>query len=335
MIRRFQIANDTLVSSESEESPIHVYINPDAEERKSLHAAFDIDEHTLSSALDPDEVSRIEFSPDGIYLIWKRPTNYSAKENFYFNVASVGLFLIKEKLVIVLPDDIPLIESGGKHALPLRSVFDVMLVFLYYTTRHYLEHLKVIKMVSRELQQRINTSMENKHLIQMFNLSESLIYYLNAINANNAALVRLHNHAQKTSVSLETIELLDDIIIESNQCFRQAEIYSTVFSGLMDARGSLVNNNMNTLLKRLTIINVVFMPLNLIAGIGGMSEFSMMTHGIDWRIAYVLFLIAMVLVGSLTSFLLTKLNLGGTDLVKKPTRRSSASRKWRRFTFTT
>ena len=115
--------------------------------------------------------------------------------------------------------------------------------------------------------------------------------------------------------------LLDDLIIENNQCYRQAEIYSTVFSGLMDARGNLVNNNMNILLKNLTLINVVFLPLNLIASVGGMSEFSMMTHGIDWRISYTLFFLAMIAIGWLTSRLLRRVDFGamsGPSVRKKP-----------------
>jgi magnesium transporter len=319
MIKRYRIENCSLVESDSEQDPVQVYINPDNAERESLSALYDIDEHTLSSALDPDEVSRAEIGSDYIWLIWKRPTNYSAKDNFFFNVASVGLFLMKDQLVMVLPDDIPLVESVGRHTPKLATATDVMLAFLYNTTHHYLEHLKVIKLVSRELQKKINTSMENKHLIQMFNLSESLIYYLNAIDANNAALAKLNTHAQKGNLSPEVIELLDDIIVENNQCFRQAEIYSTVFSGLMDARGSLVNNNVNTLLKKLTVINVVFMPLNLIAGIGGMSEFSMMTQGVDWRLSYAAFFGAMVGIGLMTAYFLTKSNLG----ISKPAKARS------------
>ena len=61
---------------------------------------------------------------------------------------------------------------------------------------------------------------------------------------------------------------------------------------------------MNSLLKNLTIINVIFLPLNLIAGIGGMSEFSMMTQGIDWRVSYFLFFVALVLIGWLTAYML-------------------------------
>jgi len=109
----------------------------------------------------------------------------------------------------------------------------------------------------------------------------------------------------------QTIDLLDDLIIENNQCFQQAEIYSRVIAGLMDARGTLVNNNMSVLLKNLTIINVIFLPLNLIAGIGGMSEFTMMTQGINWRISYFLFFVALAVIGCLTAFMLRTTGFDG------------------------
>ena len=106
-------------------------------------------------------------------------------------------------------------------------------------------------------------------------------------------LSRLRNHAGKEQFSSEILGLIDDLIIENHQCYKQAEIYSNVFSGLIDARGNLMNNSMNNLLRKLTLINVVFLPLNLIASIGGMSEFSMMTAGTPWWVSYPLFLAAM------------------------------------------
>ena len=178
---------------------------------------------------------------------------------------------------------------------PLHTTQDVLLDILFNNLHHYLGHLKVIKLVARELQQKFNASMQNQHLIQMFNLSESLIYYINAIHSNGAVLTRLRNHAEKQRFSAEAIGLIDDLIIENNQCYKQAEIYSTVFSGLIDARGNLMNNSMNNLLRKLTLINVVFLPLNLIASIGGMSEFSMMTAGTPWWVSYPLFLTVMML----------------------------------------
>jgi magnesium transporter len=310
MIKRFEIADGALVPAESENAAVHLYVNPEAGERDALRTRWGLDEHTLASALDPDEVSRMEVTADRLLLIWKRPTNYSGKDNFFFNVASVGLLLTERQLVIIVLENL-LLTAGARQTPTLSRPLDVMLGLLLNTIQHYLEHLKVIKMIARDVQRKINTSMENKHLIQMFNLSESLIFYLNGINSNGVVLTRLRAHAEKAGFAAADIAFIDDLMIENNQCYKQAEIYSTVFSGLMDARGNLVNNNMNILLKNLTLINVIFLPLNLLASIGGMSEFSMMTQGLDWRISYSMFIIAMIVVGWITAQLLRRIDFAG------------------------
>lgn len=69
---------------------------------------------------------------------------------------------------------------------------------------------------------------------------------------------------------------------------------------LMDATDSSININQNKDIKRLTVISVVFMPLNVLAGIGGMSEYSMMTQGISWPVSYAAFTLSLFLVGWLT-----------------------------------
>ena len=76
----------------------------------------------------------------------------------------------------------------------------------------------------------------------------------------------------------------------------------------MDARGSIVNNNMNQLIKNLTIINIIFLPLNVIAGIGGMSEYSAITQGVPMWLSYGIFSLGLVAVGWLTLIFLKRMN---------------------------
>jgi magnesium transporter len=293
MINSFALSQGALQRVERLDAEVMLFNNPDAAERDLLHSHFKVDQHALASALDPDEVSRIEFHPDHLFLIWKRPENYSGGGSLAFEVSSCGLLFSPGQLLVIATDDTPLHGLGTRQ--PLNTPLDVLLDLLFNNIHHYLGHLKVIKLVARELQQKFNASMQNQHLVQMFNLSESLIYYINALHSNGAVLTRLRNHAEKQHFSSEAIGLIDDLIIENNQCYKQAEIYSTVFSGLIDARGNLMNNSMNNLLRKLTLINVVFLPLNLIASIGGMSEFSMMTAGTPWWVSYPLFLLGMLL----------------------------------------
>jgi magnesium transporter len=69
---------------------------------------------------------------------------------------------------------------------------------------------------------------------------------------------------------------------------------------LMDALVGFVNINQNKTMKQLTVISVVFMPLNVIAGMGGMSEFSAMTEGIPLSMSYGILTLALIVIGMLT-----------------------------------
>jgi magnesium transporter len=304
MLQKYDIIDKQLLATDKDEASILIYSNPTAEERQHLISILPIDQHSLSSALDPDEISRLELKPNLTFMIWKHPENYSYKEEIRFNVSSIGIVLKPNQLVVIMAGNLSLFND--QQTYQVRNLPDVLLNILSQTTRHYLEHLKVIKQISREIQKKINTALENEYLIQMFTLGESLTYYLNAISSNIAVLNKLNNNIEKIGLSAEQKELLDDILIENNQCYKQAEIYSNTLSELMDARGTLVNNNMNVILKNLTIINVVFLPLNLIASIGGMSEYSFMTKGIDWRVSYALLMVAMFFIGGLTAIIIDK-----------------------------
>jgi magnesium transporter len=66
---------------------------------------------------------------------------------------------------------------------------------------------------------------------------------------------------------------------------------------LMDATVGFININQNKRVSQLTVAGVVFMPLNVLAGVGGMSEFSMMTKDIPWQLAYGAFMAGMIAVG--------------------------------------
>jgi len=73
---------------------------------------------------------------------------------------------------------------------------------------------------------------------------------------------------------------------------------------LMDATVGFININQNRVLYRLTILSVIFMPLNVIAGIGGMSEFSMMTKNIPWPVSYSIFTVGLLVVAWVTFVIL-------------------------------
>ena len=97
MYKKFDIVDRVIVLSSNEDNAIDFYLNPDEAEKQIILKSLDFDEHTLSSALDSDEVSRVEFETDYTFILWKHPNNYSFENQLQFNVSSIGIILTKRK----------------------------------------------------------------------------------------------------------------------------------------------------------------------------------------------------------------------------------------------
>ncbi len=115
-------------------------------------------------------------------------------------------------------------------------------------------------------------------------------------------------------VSDKAIYHFRDIYDHLSKFFELTETYREIVSSLLEMNISILNNMMtktanetNLSVRRLTLISTVFMPLTLLAGIGGMSEWSMMTDPSNWKISYPLFLLAMVVIGVLNYLLIRRL----------------------------
>ncbi len=257
MVYHYGINEGKLQGAAGEDARISLYINPDAGERTHLVEVMKIDEHNLLSSLDPDEVARIEYEPEHVALIVKRPKNYSTEDNYLFKISSMGIFSFTDRLIIIMAEDVGIFK--GKLFNKINSLNDAMLKIIFGIISHFFGHLRVINMISDSLEQKISIAMENKYLINMFSLEKSLVYYLNAINSNSMVFDKLKLNSAKIGFNEENREYLDDILIENTQCYRQAEIYANILASLMDARASIVNNNLNILMKTLNIITISIM----------------------------------------------------------------------------
>ncbi len=258
-----------LVACDASAAQVIVYNAPTIDDEADLLELHNIDYHTLQSSLDPDELSRLEFESDHAVVIFKRPKSFCADDNFLLKLTSTGIFIYDEYLVVVMPDDAPLFE--GRVPFRVHSIQDVILRLLYQSIYHFEGHLKAINMLCDSLERRINTSMENRYLLNMFALEKSLVYILNSISSNGALFDKMKLLAERLGLDHDQTGILDDLIIENNQCLRRSEIFAQVIAGLMDARASIVSNNLNILIKKFTIWTIAIMLSNLVVGIFSMN----------------------------------------------------------------
>lgn len=306
MLQAFSVANGRIARGTGGTFPVDVYILPDETERSILVKDLGIDEHTLASSIDPDETPRLEFDDHYTAIILKYPKNYSAEDNFLFRVKSMGIFLFTDRVVLVVDDNVQLFS--GKTAVNVFTPQDVLLRTLQQTIRHFESHLRVINMCSDELEHELIESHETKSLLNMFTLEKGLVYYVNALNGNRRVIERMNGSANKLKFSTENLELLEDLAIENRQFLDQAEVYSQVLSGLMDSRASIINNNLNIMMKNMNAIVIAVAIPTFFTGVGGMSEFTrLFERSMPWYVAYPSFMLIMILVGLIAFWAIKKL----------------------------
>ncbi len=208
-------------------------------------------------------------TPGHIAFIYKRPKNYSGDDQLLFKASTMGVFYFGDFIILVLSDETSLFE--GKQLAKVASVRELVIRLIYRAIFHFMEHLRIINQIADDVEQKINKAMENRFLINLFALQKSLVYYQNAVNSNGALIEKIRHNAAKFGFTQEEMELLDDLAVENNQCYRQAEVYSNILASLMDARASIVSNNLNVLMKTLNIITISIMVPTLVVSIFSMN----------------------------------------------------------------
>lgn len=270
MRKDYALVEGRIVERPPSEAPISVFVAPGEAERRFLIDELRLDEYDLNSATDPDELSRLELAPNYVAVINKRPRNYSSADRLLFRVNTYGIFLLKDRLVLVLPEDVPIFD-GGRLVFRLGTLVEVMLRVLYRTAAHFLGHLRAINAAADELEQKINTSMGNRYLLGMFTLEKSLVYLQEALQSNGMMIEKLRSCAAKLGFRDEEVWMLEEIQVENQQCAKQAEIASQVLSSLMDARASIVGNNLNLLMRNLTLLMIAMMWPTAVCGFFSMN----------------------------------------------------------------
>ena len=295
MLDRYSVLDGRIAHSDEGSIPVDIYVMPDGDERAVLTDELGIDPHTLASSTDPDETPRIEFEDDYTAIILKYPKNYSADDNFLFLVKSMGIFLFADRVVLVIDEELPQLFTG-RFATKVYTKQDVLLRVLTQTIRHFESHLRVINMCSNDIETHLNESYNNRNLLDMFTLKKSLVYYVNALSGNRRVFERIQVGAAKFQFTEDNIELLEDLQIENRQFLDQAQVYSQILSGLVDARSSIINNNLNVLMKNMNAIVIAVAIPTFFTGVFGMSEFTEFLSGPNhkyWYLSFPLFFILM------------------------------------------
>jgi len=300
MIKYYKLQAGRIVVAEKHESQITMLVSPDQEEINSLVKVSDLDEHTISSAFDAEELARLEYEDDYTAIIFKKPKSYNAEDQFMFRISSFGIFVYADKIIILSDAVLPLVDE--KRFFRITSLNMLVLKLLNYSSYHFSEHLRIISRVNDELEAKLVSSVDNKYLLYMFGLCKSMVYYLDAISSNQTVLRKLQNSRNLIFTEPEK-DLLDDIYIETSQCLQQTENLSNILSSMMDARASIVSNNLNTMMKTLTVLTIGIMVPTFVVSFFSMNILYPFNLGLEAENPYSFWIIVFLVILATSTFL--------------------------------
>lgn len=255
-------------------------IAPTEEEKNYLIEEMEILPEFVKSSLDAEESSHIDYDEDynQTLVIVDYPSAEEVEDGYDKNMLQyttlpLGIVIMKGYVVTISLyenlniDDMAQGRIKGVNT-DLKTRF--LLLLLLRISQRYLIYLRQIDRISSRTEQRLHKSMQNKELIQMLGLEKSLVYFSTSLKTDEITLNKIMR-GKAIKLYDEDQDLLDDVLIEIHQAIEMCNIYSNILSGTMDAFASVISNNLNIVMKVLTVITIVMAIPNIIFSFYGMN----------------------------------------------------------------
>jgi magnesium transporter len=237
-----------------------------------LEREFGIAEELLADIMDVDEQSRIEKEDEYTAIIVRIPVFDETDEVSFFTVP-LGIILFSDKIVTVCQKSSDALEDVVKNRVRGFSIKNKSAFVLNLLGRAALTYLKCLKELNKRtnsIKQELQRSIKNNELIQLLSIQKSLVFFTTSITANELLLEKLQK-SPFFHFKEDEQDLLEDVLTDNKQAIEMANIYSSILTGTMDAFASVISNNQNIVMKRLTIVSIVLMLPTLIYSFFGMN----------------------------------------------------------------
>ena len=247
--------------------------NPTREEIDGINARFALDPTYIQSALDEEESARIERDGDQTLIIVDIPYVEAEGNGYSYTTVPLGIIMVDDVIITVSTRESTIITDFTEERIRGFWTFKrtrFILQLLHRNASRFLAYLKQIDKASMFVQTRLEASMRNQELLQMMKLEKSLVYFSTSLKGNEMVLEKMLRMDMLRKYPDDS-DLLEDVIIENKQAMEMCAIYRDIMSGTMDAFASIISNNVNAIMKRMTSLSITLMIPTLIASFYGMN----------------------------------------------------------------
>ena len=275
---------------------------PTEQDQQELQERFQIPDYFLSDIADTDERARYEYDDGWMLIILRIPYVKEVRSRTPYTTVPLGIIHKRDVTITVCNFEtnmmIDFVSYQQKRGEGFTDYVDMIFRLFLSSAVWYLKRLKQINALIEKSKKNLDKEVNNESLIGLSRLQDSLTYFVTSIRGNENLLAKLKFKLQVDELDADLIE---DFNIEMSQARETTSIYSDILESTMDTYSSIINNNMNTVMRTLTSVSIIMMLPTLVSSLFGMNLINGME---DSPLGFPLALLISVIVSGATWWIL-------------------------------
>lgn len=245
---------------------------PTEQDQQELQERFQIPDYFLSDIADTDERARYEYDDGWMLIILRIPYVKEVRSRTPYTTVPLGIIHKRDVTITVCNFEtnmmIDFVSYQQKRGEGFTDYVDMIFRLFLSSAVWYLKRLKQINALIEKSKKNLDREVNNESLIGLSRLQDSLTYFVTSIRGNENLLAKLKFKLQVDELDADLIE---DVNIEMSQARETTSIYSDILESTMDTYSSIINNNMNTVMRTLTSVSIIMMLPTLVSSLFGMN----------------------------------------------------------------
>lgn len=245
---------------------------PTEQDQQELQERFQIPDYFLSDIADTDERARYEYDDGWMLIILRIPYVKEVRSRTPYTTVPLGIIHKRDVTITVCNFEtnmmIDFVSYQQKRGDGFTDYVDMIFRLFLSSAVWYLKRLKQINALIEKSKKNLDKEVNNESLIGLSRLQDSLTYFVTSIRGNENLLAKLKFKLQVDELDADLIE---DVNIEMSQARETTSIYSDILESTMDTYSSIINNNMNTVMRTLTSVSIIMMLPTLVSSLFGMN----------------------------------------------------------------
>ena len=245
---------------------------PTEDDQRMLEEKYQIPDYFLSDISDTDERARYEYDDGWMLIILRIPYVKEIRSRTPYTTVPLGIIHKRDVTITVCYYEtnmmIDFVSFHQKRGAGFTDYVDMIFRLFLSSAVWYLKRLKQINTLIEKAKRNLDHNVDNESLIGLSRLQDSLTYFNTSIRGNETLLAKLKFKLQVDELDADLIE---DVNIEMTQARETTSIYSNILESTMDTYQSIINNNMNNVMRTLTVVTIIMMFPTLVAGLFGMN----------------------------------------------------------------